>query len=163
MKKIPDVSYDNSIVINPILNFTSEEIIVSKEELPIGICNEGPYVGDYGDSGACVYGIMINTDNINFIKEFSVNECIDGGDILDIPLCFFPDSSCKMEFYVEFDIYDGFDTKTIKSEIRNLDFKVSSLNADWSNKNESEISLQEAYQEDEYFEYVTFPYTKMTR
>lgn len=163
MKKIPDVPYDNPIHVLPIFVFDSDEISVSKEEMSIGICNEGPYVGDYGDSGACVYGIKINTDNAEYSEEFSINECVDAGDILDIPICFFPDKSCKMRFYVEFDIYNGFDTKTIKSEVRYLDFNISSLCSEWSNIDVSTLDLRNVYQDEEYFKYITFPYNKFKK
>lgn len=155
MIKIPNNSIDDAIIINPIINFTSDEITITKNVEQIHIYNEGIFVGDYGASGACVYGIAINTDQNTFIKEFNINESINSNNILDVPLCFFPDKSCSFDFYVEFDIFDGINIETIKSEIKHLYFDISSVYSKWINIDENIVNLQ-----DEYCDYITYPYKK---
>lgn len=126
MKKIPDSS-SSDVVLFPIFNFTSKEIVASEKSTLISINHDGPVAGFYGNLGTSVYGIVINTDDESYMEELSINEYIDSGEIKDIPICFFPDKSCKLRFYVEFDIFNGYETKTIKSEPRDLEFKISSL------------------------------------
>jgi len=128
MKKNLD-NLSDDLILYPIFNFTSDEISVSEKSTGIGLGYDGPYVLACGDLGASVYGIEINTNHESYTNEYSINECIASGEIKDIPICFFPDKSCKMKFYVEFDIFNGYETIKIKSEPRYLEFKISSLSS----------------------------------
>lgn len=113
-------------------------------------------MGGYGYGGDTAYAIIIDTDNDSFVLDVNVSECIPAGSILELPLCFFPDRSCTFSYYVMFEVFDGFESYTIKTEGQDIEFVVDSC-CDVNVKDISNMSNQE-----QYF-FITYPYAILRR
>lgn len=142
----PNISKDDYITIRPFSQVKIDNKIQDVQNLlPIYLYNNkvkidiiGGNEGFYG-----VYGIMINTNLNKDKKEYYINEIVSPGEILDIPICFFPNQSCTMEFYTEFNVFNGFDEKTICSDVRNIEFKISSINSQYVNMDNRIFDLKD--------------------
>ena len=83
---------------------------------------------DYMGGGApsiMAYGIYIDTDKSKFSFSKNVSEIIKPNSNIDLPICFFPNMSCSMTFYIELEIFDGEKYITVKTEKKNMYFRVS--------------------------------------
>ncbi|EOS34996.1 hypothetical protein C804_01122 [Lachnospiraceae bacterium A4] len=143
--KFPDISENEYITIRPFCEVKIDEIVQDSQNLcQVYLYNNKTEIDAIGGNEGFygVYGIMINA-NLNKDRiEYYVNEIIPPGKILDIPICFFPNKSCNMEFYTEFNIFNGFDEKIISSEVRNVQFKISSINSHYINIDNKTFDLQ---------------------
>lgn len=83
-------------------------------------------IGGLGYNAESAYAIIVDTGNDNFVLDVDISQNIPAGGILELPLCFFPDKSCVLSYYVEFEVYDGFENYSIHTEKRNIEFFVNS-------------------------------------
>lgn len=161
--KNPNENEYEYISINPVIHIKLENEINSfKEFIPIYLYNDKILIDAIGgnDGFYGVYGILINTNLGEYQKEFNVNETINAGEILDIPICFFPNKSVCMDFYIEFDIFNGYSEETASSDIKKVEFKVSSSGTQYVNFDNSTIDLQEIYNNTEGRYYISYPDNK---
>lgn len=61
-------------------------------------------VGGLGADGGNIYGIRIDTNKQSYKREETVKEFIKPSETLMIPICFFPDKSCTLDFEIEFEV-----------------------------------------------------------
>lgn len=77
-----------------------------------------------------MYGVCIDTSKSSFSYQDSIEEYIQPNETLTLPICFYPDKSCSMTFYVEFTAVYGNDEIVIQSDPVTLTFEV--LNVDYT-------------------------------
>ena len=158
----PNKSEYEYISINPVIQIKtdSKENIFDKF-LPIYLYNEKIIIDEIGGNEGFhgVYGITVNSNLNTFQKEFDVNESINIGEILDIPICFFPNKSSSMDFHVEFDIFNGTSEETVSSDIKKLEFNIPSTGTQYVNLDNGIIDIQEIYNSDSRF-YISYPDNK---
>lgn len=91
--------------------------------------NEGKLLPNgKGGSSDSLYGVCIDTSKSKFSYQDSIEEYIQPNETLTLPICFFPDRSCEMTFYVEFTAVYGSEELVIQSKPTTLVFEV--LNVD---------------------------------
>lgn len=101
---------------------------VINEDNTVAIDENGKFVElGRGSNSENVYGIKINTDNTSFKREENISEQINAGDTLVLPICFFPDKSCSMNFKISFEVVCDGKKSIISSDINELVFQVSSI------------------------------------
>lgn len=151
------------VSIRPIIQIRNEGKVENFEDfIPIYLYNDKILIDEIGGNEGFygVYGITVNSNLSTFQKEFNVNETINVGEILDIPICFFPNKSSSMEFHVEFDIFNGFSEETIFSDIRKMEFSIPSTGTQYVNFDNCTVDVQEIYNNTESRYYISYPDSK---
>lgn len=122
----------HSVSIFPNFEMNCEEFTDSKIDSPIdGI---GVYVekehephffldGGLGDS-EYIYGMLIDATKNKDIYESNISECIPAGNLLNMPIIFFPNRSCELDFYFEVEVISSFRKYTIKTEMLHKEFDI---------------------------------------
>lgn len=160
---IPNENEYEYISIRPIIQIkTDSKVSIFDKFLPIYLYNDKILIDEIGGNEEFygVYGITVNSNLSTFQKEFNVNETINVGEILDIPICFFPNKSSSMEFHVEFDIFDGFSEETVSSDIRKIEFSIPSTGTQYVNFDNCTVDVQEIYNNTESRYYISYPDSK---
>jgi len=103
-----------------------------------------------------VYGIIVDTDNNNFAFEAEINENIAAGDILELPICFFPDRTSSFSFHIVFEVFDGYKNYFIESNTYNINFCVDSYEMKNYKKNKEYISKDSCI-------FGTYPYAQIIK
>ena len=161
--KKPNIDNYEYISIYPFIQIEINDKIESFQNfIPIYLYNDKVLIDAIGgnDGFYGVYGIMIDSNLNMYQKEFNVNETIDKGEILDIPICFFPNKSSYMDFHVEFDIFNGSSEETVSSEIKRIEFNVSSTEYQYVNYDNSIVDLQDMYNNTVSKCYISYPDNK---
>lgn len=121
-----------SVCIFPMLNISSNEISNLKydefiDAIYINVENESYptfyFDGGWGDS-LYIYGMMIDARKKEDIYESNISECIPAGNLLNMPIIFFPNRSCELDFYFEIEVVSSAKKYTIKTEILHRKFDV---------------------------------------
>lgn len=117
-------------------------------------------VADGGGKGGLsdfIYGICIPTDGSSFTLTENIQENIGPGEILEMPVIFFPDRSCTFDYYIEFKVNNGGKEQTIRTDNTNSKFIISSLRdvKEYDCKNEEKILKNYKY-----VNLITYPYCK---
>ena len=73
------------------------------------------------------YGVRIDTSQEFFDYEETIRESIQPQETLALPICFFPDKSCRMSFYIEFSTLHNGKEIFCQSDPVTLEFEVSSI------------------------------------
>lgn len=86
---------------------------------------DGKFLSDgRGGPSDKIYGVRIDTSKSNFAYRDSIEEYIQPNETLALPICFFPDKSCNIKFYVEFTaVYDEREI-TIQSKPVSMEFEI---------------------------------------
>lgn len=124
-------------------NCTGDDISIYYKNLEIWIDNRIPYIPGRGAAVRYSYGIKIDSSKDNYSNEESVTDIIEPGEIKTIPLCFFPDQSCKMKARIGFEILHDNEVKKIYSEYRDFTFYISSIPNENKMFDVSEYSVEE--------------------
>ncbi len=163
MIKSPNIDQNNFFTVKPFVNITMENgEKYSQNLLPIYLYNDKVEIDIFGGNEGFygVYGIMVDTSKSEFQKDFNVNETVNAGEILDIPICFFPNKSCYMDFYIEFTIFNGSNEEIISSDLKNIEFNVSSIDAKYINLDNCIVDLQSIYSNSDGRYYISYPDNK---
>lgn len=163
MIKSPNIDFNYSVAVNPYVQiYIDNSENVFQDLMPIYLYNDKVEIdaigGNEGFYGA--YGFMIDTNLNTYRKEFNVNETIGAGEIFDIPICFFPNKSCSMSFYIEFSVFNGYNEQIISSDSRNIEFHLSSIDSKYVNFDNSIIDLQSIYDDENSIYYISYPDNK---
>lgn len=161
--KVPNENDYEYISIRPVIQVRTDSMIDNFEEfIPIYLYNDKIVIDAIGgnDGFYGVYGIVVNSNLNAFMKEFNVNDTVEVGEILDIPICFFPNKSSSMEFHVEFDIFNGKNEETISSDIRKMEFNIPSSGTNYVNFDNCTIDIQEIYNDSSGLYYISYPDNK---
>lgn len=162
--------WDNSMLLkypDDTLEFGDCELeIVSKEKkitIPMDffyIDSNGIWAQDVGAPSASIYGIAVDSSIDSFEFSEDISEFIKPNSIIDIPICFFPDMSCSMDFYIELEIFDGKEFFSVKTDVKSIYFRVSH-SAQYINENIefADVANQNPYL-DLYSTFMTFPYDR---
>lgn len=164
--------WDNSMLLkypdDSVIFDDCELEIVSKEKkitIPMDffyIDSNGIWAQDVGAPSTSIYGIAVDSSIESFEFSEDISEFIAPNGIIDIPICFFPDMSCSMDFYIELEIFDGKEFFSVKTDVKNIYFRVSH-GAKNINKN---IELADAASQNPYLDlystFMTFPYDRKT-
>ncbi len=123
--------------------------------------NEGKFLNEgKGGPSDSMYGVCIDTSKSFFSYKDSIEEYILPNETLTLPICFYPDKSCTMTFYVEFTaVHDGKEI-TIKSDPITLEFEVLSIggNGIYDATEYSEYDLKKISYEERGFCLVSYPF-----
>lgn len=122
----------------------SETCVTYKKDETIG-----PY--GLGYEGNESYGILIDTSQNSFTLSKDLSESIPSEQILQIPLCFYPDKSSSLNYSVEFEVFDGQDTYTISSDSMQTNFKISSTEEVNRQTISDEMEIKEGVGRTDYF------------
>lgn len=146
-----------SVYINPVFQIVCDETKCDlKDSIGFSITPDGFFIGDYGAPSVFAYGIVIDTDKSEYSFEDNISENIKPNGMIDMPICFFPDVSCYMDFYIELEIYDGSESNfTVRTDEKSVYFHVSHSSSNYDGK---EISGDFYYTPDEYF--ISYPYSE---
>lgn len=127
---------------------TGYNIIVENGEIYV-------YLGGGGGGNEVIYGIHIDTANSEFEFSQPILEEIKAGEVLQVPIFFYPNKSCEFDYYVEFTVQNGNKQQTIRSDVKHTKYRISSL-MDTSIYDAS----NEAIAHDQYVRIISFPYDK---
>lgn len=116
---------DNEVIRCVFTIVSDENIFVLKEPLVFWITPEGMISIGGGAPSIMAYGIYIDTDESEFSFSKNVSEIIKPNSNIDLPICFFPNMSCSMTFYIELEIFDGEKYITVKTAEKDMYFRVS--------------------------------------
>ena len=117
---------DSDINIYPELKISCDETQCVLSNIGnIYITPQGIGTQEIGAPGPMAYGIFIDTSSSTYIFEENISENIKPNGLIDIPICFFTDMSCDMDFYIELEIFDGSDTFVVKTESKCIHLRVS--------------------------------------
>lgn len=90
------------------------------------IQDDNMYNYGVGGDSTFVYGIQVDTSKETYTWSEKISECVEGKQTLVLPICFFPDRSCTMEFEIILKIeYDG-KSYFISTPLTEANFTVSS-------------------------------------
>lgn len=136
------------------------------ERIPIGeilLVVEKEGISDYGGMGfnsPVKYAILIDTDMENYEFSSNINEGIPKGSTLELPICFFPNKSCSLTYYVEMEVFDGIKNYRIQSEKKDVCFKIHSYHTSFTDFCDAVFIKEHRYDKNFYFDpsYITFPY-----
>ena len=90
----------------------------------------GLYLPGAGEGSDLIYGIKVDTSKRKYSKSENISEIIGAGEILVLPICFYPDKACNMTFKVGFEIENKGKQQIVYSDPRQLEFYVSSCPED---------------------------------
>lgn len=146
---------DTDINIDGIITITCDgHTYVLDEYMSFEITPEGLTMYGGGDDSILAYGIFIDTDNSTYTFSENVSEPINANSNINLPICFYPNMSCDMTFYIELEIFTGTKTRTIRTPKKNMHFRVSHAASEYNNYQNNNF---------EYFPnetYVSYPFTE---
>ena len=148
---------DSEVIIDGILTITCNETdsaFTLDEYTSFIITPEGLSMCGGGDDSLSAYGIYIDTDKSTYDFSRNVLEPIKAHSNINLPICFYPNMSCNMTFYIELEIFTGTKTKTIRTEEKNMHFRVSHAATEYTNyyNNNFEFFPDETF--------VSYPFTE---
>ena len=126
MVRLPEERADFTIAIE-LFSADGEEFGGARAEYDVAVEPDGKIkwvTGGMGDSSPAVYGIFLDTSKETCTFTASINLEVDGNDVLSVPICFFPDKSCRMKCHVEF--YDESGRLAAKTSAKELSFDLDS-------------------------------------
>lgn len=123
----------------------------------IYITPQGIGTAEIGASGPMAYGIFIDTSSSTYTFEEDISENIKSNGLIDMPICFFADMSCDMDFYIELEIFDGSDTFVVRTESKYIHLRVSHSSQYW-NFDGREIDGNSSYYLEDTF--ISYPFIK---
>lgn len=128
------LKYPNySIDISPELKISCNETeSVLRDIGHIYISPEGIGTDEIGAPGSMAYGIFIDTSSSTYTFEENISENIKPNGLIDMPICFFADMSCDMDFYIELEIFDGSDIFVVRTDNKNIHLRVSHYSKAWN-------------------------------
>lgn len=157
----------NSDLIKPCENGTDFwfdiEVECEGDDLPIVYGSFGYFIEngrlssiDFGGGSGNVYGIKIDTDNNNFRWEENILEFVKAGDTMALPICFYPDKSCTMQFKIMFEIVNDGKRSFISTPLTKTAFEISSMKVDY----QEDIESLDSETVDDLNEYIIISYPK---
>lgn len=125
-------------------------------ELCIGL--DAVWTPARGGGNPIVFGMRIDANRSEYYDDDEITDTIGAGEVKLVPIVFYPNYSCNMEFRFGFEIIHNGEPEVIYSNIRNLDFFIDPSND--LVKNAKEYSEQEIEQIGEQWGdyYVSYPY-----
>ena len=90
------------------------------------IQDDNMYSYGAGGDSTFVYGIQVDTSREIYTWSEKISECVEGKQTLVLPICFFPDRSCTMEFEIVLKIEHDGKSYYISTPLTEANFTVSS-------------------------------------
>lgn len=142
------------------IDTANEEIEIKNADYGFDLCigSGNVWTPGQGDGLSMAFGVNIDTSKSEYYDDEPITDTIDAGKVKLVPIIFYPNCSCNMEFRLGFEIIHNDNVEVIYSNTRSLYFFVDPSND--IVKNAKEYSEQEIEQIGEQWGdyYVSYPY-----
>lgn len=106
-----------------------------------------------------VYGIFIDTSKASDVIERSISVDVKKNGNVSVPICFFPDRSCRIKFHIEL-TYEG-GRKTIRTETDEAYFHIDSRLESMRAYDASRLTARQLREKANNGEAISFPYVDL--